>query len=82
MDQKAIRTILATTLSAGLLCWAGCSPGSDGPGVENVVNVPGPGGEGPGGPGPGGGRSSPIRNIMRKIDDRRPGGLTKAIATA
>lgn len=53
------------------------------------VNPPGParpepGAPGPGGPGgePGGGRRSPIRNIMIKIDDRRPPGLTKAIKTA
>jgi len=82
MDQKAIRAILATALSAGLLCWAGCDSASNESGGADMVNNPAPGGPsggGPGGPGPGSGRMSPIRTIMRKIDDRRPGGLTKAI---
>ena len=88
MHQKTLRTILASAVSAGLLCWAGCDSGSNEPGAANVVNSPAPGGPGgppsggvggPGGPGGPGGRSSPLRNLMRKLDDRRPDGLTKAI---
>lgn len=61
---------------------AGPTPGGPPPGDPG--NPPAPGGPGPGNPGPGGpggGRRSPIRNIMVKIDDRRPQGLTKAIKT-
>ena len=74
---------------------AGPPPGSPGgpppgdPGGPPPPGGPGPAGSGPGGPGrggpgmggPGRGRQSPIRQIMVKIDDRRPQGLTKAIKT-
>jgi hypothetical protein len=90
MQQKTIRTYIATALSAGMLCWAGCDSTSNEEAAPNVVNAPaGPGGPGgapppgggvPGGPGPGGGRSSPIRNLMMKINDRNPNALTKSIA--
>lgn len=65
---------------------AGPAPG--GPPSGERGDPPGPGEPGPGAPGAGspggklgGGRRSPIRNIMVKIDDRRPQGLTKAIKT-
>lgn len=62
------------------------APGQPIPGVPGgppPSREAGPGAPGPGEPGrePGGGRRSPIRNIMVKLDDRRPQGLTKAIKT-
>jgi hypothetical protein len=84
MRANTIRTVCGSAaVSAALLFWAGCGPGDNEPIAENAVGSSGPdapGGPPPGGPGPGGGRSSPIRKIMERINDRRPDGLTKAIA--
>lgn len=85
MRVNRLRTMIGSAVAASaLLCWAGCNSANNESTAENAIGAPPPAPEGgpppPGGPGPGGGRSSPIRKIMVKIDDRRPDGLTKAIA--
>ncbi len=78
MNGKSWPYRIGSTLGALLLGIAGCDPAQNPNEVEaaNGVNAPPPlaSKEGPNASG-----SRPIHGIMKQLDDRHPGGLTKAV---